>query len=499
MVKKTVTLSRRLSFKQALYAIVAAAVLGGVMGVAFFIRDLNSDRENTQHLVSQYFEASIDAATQAAYEVNVVSAQAVLEGLMAHEIVARAQISTDFGDILAEEQKPVETNLTDRLSRTLFSGLKDHSRELIFVRPNPTGEAPSPEAGFVVGELKLEISLEMVGREFISRYLTTAGSRVLEFCFLGALLTWVFNYTLTKPVMDIERGLSAVDPTQPAATKLPPTLESRDDELGAVAKETNKLLDRMQSLIEAHAQAQQQLEFALRNAERANTAKGQFLATMSHELRTPLNAMIGFAQITEQELFGPVGNDRYRDYAIEIVKSGELLLGIINDILELARIENGTLQIEKELIELPDICQEASRYLERRINEKSIDFSLELVENCPQVEGDSRRLKQVIINLIDNASKFTPENGRIQVTAHPDGVGFVRISVSDSGIGIPKEKLATVLRPFEQVETAFARSHGGAGLGLAIATQIIEAHGGKLEIDSALGEGTVVAILLPSV
>ncbi len=499
MAKNTVRLSRRLSFKQALYAIVAAAILGGFMGVAYFIRDLNSYRDNTASLIDLYFEASVNAATQAAYEVNKVSAQAVLEGIMAHNTIARARLSTDFGDVLAEAERPSQPYYTDQFSRRLFAGLKSHSRPLVFARSGPAdGDANTPVA-FPVGTLEFDISLEKVGREFITRYLATAGGRVLEFTFLGALLTWIFNYTLTRPVMDIERGLSAVDPTQPGTTKLPLQLESRDDELGAVAKETNKLLDRMQMLIEAHAEAQQRLEFALRNAERANSAKGQFLATMSHELRTPLNAMIGFAQITEQELFGPVGNDRYRDYAVEIVKSGELLAGIINDILELARIENGTLKIESELIDLLGICQEASRYLERRIREKKIDFSLRVAPNCPKLRGDDRRLKQVLINLIDNASKFTPECGKIDVSADAHEDNFVRITVTDTGIGIPKEKLATVLRPFEQVETAFARSYGGAGLGLAIATQIVIAHGGHLGIESALGNGTVVTILLPAI
>ncbi len=232
-------------------------------------------------------------------------------------------------------------------------------------------------------------------------------------------------------------------------------------------------------------------------AEAANRSKSEFLANISHELRTPLNAIIGFSEMMAQEMFGRIGNKKYVEYAGDIHKSGEYLLDVINDILDMSKIEAGRMALVMEQLLSGDIVEESFRVVAQTAERRHIALSHTGAKSI-EITGDRRAIKQVIINLLSNAIKFTPVGGMVSVRAYRYK-GTVRIAITDTGVGIPKPDIARLGRPFEQVENQFAKAHKGTGLGLAISRSIVELHGGRLEIKSRVGEGTTVTCILPSV
>jgi two-component system cell cycle sensor histidine kinase PleC len=237
-------------------------------------------------------------------------------------------------------------------------------------------------------------------------------------------------------------------------------------------------------------------EVAMTRAEAANQAKSEFLANMSHELRTPLNAINGFSEIMAGELFGPLGHDKYKGYAGDILKSGQHLLSLINDILDMAKIEAGKLTLHYEQVSLKEVVEDATRLMRGKIQEAGLTLRVEAPE-LPDIEADHRGLKQVVLNLISNAVKFTPEGGDIVVALSQLDVGRVQVAVTDTGIGIAPEDLARLARPFEQVEGQHSKTTQGTGLGLALTKSLIELHGGELLMQSQPGEGTTVSFDLP--
>ncbi len=233
-----------------------------------------------------------------------------------------------------------------------------------------------------------------------------------------------------------------------------------------------------------------------RRAEDANQAKSEFLANMSHELRTPLNAIIGFSEIMESGMFGPLGAEKYFEYCRDIRESGNYLLDVINDILDMSKIEAGRTRLDLEEMELEHILVECIRVLAGRAQEKQLALKVELNPGV-RLKADRRALKQITLNLLSNAVKFTPDGGRITVRGHAAGES-VMIAIEDTGIGIPKDALANLGKPFEQVESQLTKSHQGSGLGLAIAKSLVELHGGSIRIRSTPGVGTIVLVRLPT-
>ena len=231
-------------------------------------------------------------------------------------------------------------------------------------------------------------------------------------------------------------------------------------------------------------------------AERAANTKSAFLANMSHELRTPLNAIIGFSEIMTNELAGPLGDPSYKEYTRDILTSGQHLLDMINDILDMAKIEAGKMTINTQPIDPVDPVDAAIRMIRRKAEEKAINLVLDAQQNLPDIDADHRAIRQMMLNLLSNAIKFTDAAGTITVSVEQRGTD-IYFGVTDTGIGIPPEDLPRLAQPFEQVSKTKDRNTDGTGLGLALTKSFAEMHGGRMLLSSIYGEGTTVAFVLP--
>jgi len=239
------------------------------------------------------------------------------------------------------------------------------------------------------------------------------------------------------------------------------------------------------------------LRAALRQAEIANKMKAAFLAAMSHELKTPLNAVLGFSEIIRDEVLGPVGHEGYREYAGDIHQSGARLLAVINDVLDVSRLEGGLLTIEAHNETARDLAERAIT-LARGLTRDRRNIEIDVPADMPPLHVDSRRISQALGNLLANALKFTPEAGSVRLAVRMQPGGGVHLMVEDTGIGMAKETIAAALEPFRQLDGSLARRFEGAGLGLSISKALTELHGGQLSVKSAVGEGTTVTMALPA-
>lgn len=320
-----------------------------------------------------------------------------------------------------------------------------------------------------------------------------------------------FDVALLDLSLPDTEGLAGVECLQQRSNQLPIVVLSGLDDaavsLEAVQKGAQDYLVKGQGSGEVVARSiryaierkreQKLLMEAKERAEFASRTKSEFLAAVSHELRTPLNAIIGFSEMMRDEVLGPVGNDAYGEYADHIYNSGSHLLGIINDILDLAKVEAGTAELNEEELEIADVFETSRRMFEARCQQAGNTLTCEIAENLPPLRADRLKLQQVLVNLLSNAVKFTPAGGSIICSAYLEPNGDMHITVVDTGIGIAEADIATALEPFRQVDSSLSRQYEGTGLGLPLASRFVELHGGFLRLESEPDAGTQVTVSFP--
>jgi signal transduction histidine kinase len=346
--------------------------------------------------------------------------------------------------------------------------------------------AAARQAMYQVPKTAFDLASSHAAEQFAEaeRALYSAGALMLVFLGLGTLTTWYVLRRVVRPINKITDAMRLVVDGN-LSGEIP--FEDRTDEIGSLSRSLRVFRD--------NAIERQQLHIAKMGAETANRAKSEFLANMSHELRTPLNAIIGFSEIIKKGMFGPL-SARYCSYGGDIHDSGTHLLNLINEILDLSKLEAGHFELHEENVDIAAVIQTSKRLVEPQAEKGKVQLSEAVETDLPMVLADERRIRQVLINILSNAVKFTPEGGQVLVQSLLGGDGIV-IAISDTGIGIAPGQIGKAMEPFGQIDSKISRKYEGTGLGLPLAKRLVELHGGTLAVESALGVGTTVTIVLP--
>ena len=341
------------------------------------------------------------------------------------------------------------------------------------------------EAGDLRGILSIKLPSDNIQTQIINKFKWELVYLLGIFGCMFILVLYTVRKYVKQPLFLLHVGMKEI-----AAGHFERRLSGFDGELAAIEKSFNT----MAGEIPRHQKA---LREAKAEADKANSAKSEFLATMSHDLRTPLNAIVGFSEMMERRTFGPLGDPRYEDYATDIHKSGRILLSLINGILDLSRIEAGRYELSEEPMDTAALIGDAVDLAKGRAEEKNVRLTAETSPDLPMLYADDRAVSQILNNLLSNAVKFTPEGGDVTVSAKVDNDGAVKIKIIDTGIGMSERDIAKAMEPFEQADSTHSRKHEGTGLGLYISRNLMGLHGGTLSIDSEPGKGTTVTVRFP--
>ena len=362
----------------------------------------------------------------------------------------------------------------DTVCAVVLDRLQQHPEEhmiAVVARDRPVGLVDRSE---FLGEISKTYRYELFGRKPISTFMDR-NPVVID---SGRAIDFAYGQIVNRPAAKLSVGLIA----------------TRNQGYVGVCS----ALEIARRMAELTRQQNEALSQARARLARSSQAKSDFLANISHELRTPLNAIIGFSDVMRSELFGAVGVPRYRAYIDDIHASALHLLGLINDVLDLSKVEAGQLTLDEEPLSIAETAEAVMRLMVAQATASGLALDCEIGADVPAVLGDRRRLRQILLNLLGNAIKFTPPGGRVRLDAVRRADGGVRCTISDTGIGIAAVDMDRVLMPFGRGESSYVRSKEGTGLGLSVTKTLVEHHDGRLTIDSAVGAGTTVHVDFPA-
>ncbi|WP_262694767.1 sensor histidine kinase [Kordiimonas aquimaris] len=498
---------------------IIAFTVGFILSAGQVYLDYLEEGDVLDQKVQESLQVAEKAATRAVLILDSDLAQEVVSGLMVYDYVAEATIMDDLGSVLAGDRRDTKElggTGTD-YARVLIEDFSTHRHRLNL--PDTMAERP--------GRLEVVIDRAVGLQPFFARATTTFMTGLVRNLLLVLLLYFAFHQGLTKPMAEMAREISDINPEKPGEKRINIRKRNEKDELGMLARQINLSFDAVQVLLDnlrstnkalsssedtlrkRSWELEQEVERAKKTsvellltkeqAEAANRAKSVFLANVSHELRTPLNAIIGFSSIMSDQMFGPIGHDKYREYLKDIRYSSEHLSDVLGEVLDLAKIEAGQFQIEEEYVDVIRLLKESQTLIAGQAAQKGITVSLDVSDDLPDIYGDRLRLKQSVLNLLTNAIKFTPSGAEgVRFSAAVTDDGSMEIVVIDRGIGIPKEEMDMIFSPFVRSSTALSRNHEGTGLGLSLVKAFVDMHQGTVSVSSDKNKGTMFTIRMPA-
>jgi len=430
-----------------------AAAIGAVIAVAI----------PAGYFVDAYFAASSARTYEAGLAADALSRYAYIQGPAWRINTERLEEIVDFAEA------------RDALTR---KKVYDENGDLVI------GVGPQPDGPTVSGRADIVVGTAIIGHAEIESSLWEILSNTAIAGALGLILGFVSDFAVHHfPVQALHRAMEQLR-----------LINARLEEQVA---ETRLAYDELQKQHRLAEETAHELSHAIERVQLASRTKSEFLANMSHELRTPLNAIIGFSEIIKDQTFGP-GHASYREYATDIHDSGCHLLRIINDILDIAKIEAGKLDLRHSELDVQGVIDGCHRLMRERAIGAGVTLTCETRGELPTIFGDATKLKQILLNPLANSVKFTPCGGVVALTVFRASDDRVAFEVRDTGIGMSAEDMPVALQPFRQIDNSHTRRYAGTGLGLPLAKVLTELHGGELLIDSELGRGTVITVLLPA-
>ncbi len=487
-------------YKFTAIAVATTAIILILASLAFVALEINNYRRSLAQELTAIAQITSSNLTAAIIFDDRAAAQETLAALGARPNIESAAIYTPDGRLFARHSpgEPQENLNPGPRPATLAAGAtpavtssepslgSKRAYELEWTAQSVDLYGPIGFDGDVIGAIQIRSNLDQINAT-IETYLSVVVMIVLLAIALAWLLASLLQRSVTQPIFGLLDTVRTVTNERDYSLRAD---KRSSDELGALVDGFNAML----AETEAH---KTELSTARQQAESANRLKSDFLAQMSHELRTPLNAILGFSDFMMNEPHGPLGHENYREYMRDIQNGGQHLLGVINDILDLSKIEAGGTQLVEDALDTEELIDESIRLLRERAETAGIGLRAEIEPGLPHLYGDGKLIKRGLLNLLSNAIKFTPARGQITVRADEESNGAITLTVIDNGIGIAPQQIEHVMSPFGQAENVMTRSQDGTGLGLPLVKSFMDLHGGSIELRSALGEGTKVALRFP--